>query len=128
VGIHLPFNDPTKKIPDPSAYRHPRVLEPPAVVAKPATVRRQPRGRHGLDWPVVAWIVIVHAGGLAAPFVFTWKAVGVAAFLGLADTGSIGVCMGYHRQLTHGSLFARTGRMRLLFALIWRGYPAKVRL
>ena len=28
----------------------------------------------GLDWPVVAWIVIVHLGALAAPFVFTWKA------------------------------------------------------
>ncbi len=72
--------------------------------------------RHGLDWPVVVWIVIVHAGALAAPFVFTWKAVGVAAFLAWL-TGSIGVCMGYHRQLTHGS-FCTYRPLRLMFALI----------
>ena len=35
----------------------------------------------GLDWPIVAWIVIVHLGALAAPFFFTWKAVGICAFL-----------------------------------------------
>ncbi len=56
----------------------------------------------GLDWPIVAWIVIVHLGALAAPFFFTWKALAICAFL-CWFTGSVGVCMGYHRQLTHGS-------------------------
>jgi stearoyl-CoA desaturase (delta-9 desaturase) len=72
--------------------------------------------RHGIDWPVVAWIVIVHAGALAAPFFFTWKALGVAAFLAWL-TGSVGVCMGYHRQLTHGS-FCTYRPIRWFFALM----------
>ncbi len=70
----------------------------------------------GLDWPVVIWIVVVHAGALAAPFVFTWKALALCAFL-CWFTGSIGVCMGYHRQLTHGS-FTTYRPIRWLLALI----------
>ncbi len=70
----------------------------------------------GYDWPVVVWIVVVHAGALAAPFFFTWKAVAICAFLCWL-TGSIGVCMGYHRQLTHGS-FATYRPMRWLLALL----------
>src|SRR5262245_53768467 len=57
---------------------------------------------NGWDWPIVSWIVLAHVGGLAAPFFFTWKALGVCCVLAWL-TGSIGVCMGYHRQLTHGS-------------------------
>jgi fatty-acid desaturase len=70
----------------------------------------------GYDWPVIAWIVVVHLGALAAPFFFTWKALGVCAFLAWL-TGSIGVCMGYHRQLTHGS-FATYRPVRWLLALL----------
>jgi fatty-acid desaturase len=70
----------------------------------------------GYDWPVIAWILVVHAGALAAPFFFTWKALGICAFLCWL-TGSIGVCMGYHRHLTHGS-FATYRPVRWLLALI----------
>ena len=70
----------------------------------------------GYDWPVIVWIVVVHAGALAAPFFFTWKALGICCFLAWL-TGSIGVCMGYHRQLTHGS-FATYRPMRWLLALL----------
>jgi len=72
--------------------------------------------KNGPDWPIVLWIAIIHLGALAAPFYFTWKAVGVAAFLAWL-TGSIGVCMGYHRQLTHGS-FCTYRPIRWLFALL----------
>jgi len=74
------------------------------------------RWARGIDWPIVAWVVMVHAGALAAPFFFTWKALAVSAFLAWL-TGSIGVCMGYHRQLTHGS-FSTYRPLRLLFAFI----------
>lgn len=70
----------------------------------------------GYDWPVVIWIAVVHIGALAAPFVFTWKAVALAGFLAWFS-GSIGVCMGYHRYLTHGS-FTTYRPMRWLLALI----------
>jgi fatty-acid desaturase len=46
--------------------------------------------------------VRVHAGAIAAPFYFTWEGLGLAAGLAWL-TGSVGVCMGYHRQLTHQS-------------------------
>ena len=70
----------------------------------------------GLDWPIVIWIVVVHLGVLAAPFVFTWKALAIGVFMYWL-TGSIGVCMGYHRQLTHGS-FQTFKPIRYLLALI----------
>ena len=31
------------------------------------------RWSHGLEWSAVLWIMLVHVGALAAPFVFTWK-------------------------------------------------------
>jgi fatty-acid desaturase len=56
----------------------------------------------GLDWPVITWFSILHLGALAAPFYFTWKALALFVFMSWL-TGSIGVCLGYHRLLTHGS-------------------------
>jgi len=70
----------------------------------------------GIDWPVMIWIVVVHAGALAAPFVFTWKGLLVAAILAWFS-GSIGVCMGYHRYLTHGS-FCTYRPIRWFLALV----------
>jgi stearoyl-CoA desaturase (delta-9 desaturase) len=70
----------------------------------------------GYDWPVVIWIAVVHLGALAAPFYFTWKAFGVFALLCWL-TGSVGVCMGYHRYLTHGS-FATYRWVRWTLALL----------
>lgn len=59
--------------------------------------------RQGLEWPAVLWIATIHLGALAAPFCFTWY--GLWLMLGLAwITGGLGVCLGYHRLLTHSSL------------------------
>lgn len=85
-----------------------------AVALKRPKVRKQPRPEPGIreskatrwdsgvDWPVAIWIGISHVGALAAPFYFTWKGLALFAFLSWL-TGSMGVCMGYHRHLTHGS-------------------------
>lgn len=55
-----------------------------------------------VDWIVVIWMAAIHLGCLAAPFFFTWTALGVA--LGMYWlTSSVGVCLGYHRYLTHKS-------------------------
>lgn len=73
------------------------------------------RWSHGLDWPVVIWIGLLHVGALAAPFTFTWQ--GLVAFLVLSwISGSLGVCLGYHRLLTHGS-FQTYPFMRRVLAL-----------
>ncbi len=59
---------------------------------------------------MAAWTRLAHAsldrrdtfGALAAPLVFTWK--GALLFVLLAwISGGLGVCLGYHRLLTHGS-------------------------
>jgi stearoyl-CoA desaturase (delta-9 desaturase) len=56
----------------------------------------------GLDWPTVIWIGLMHVMAVAAPFYFSWQALATFVVLSFA-TGSLGVCMGYHRLLTHGS-------------------------
>jgi len=58
---------------------------------------------NNIDWVVVAWIGGMHLGCLAAPFFFTWQAVAVALVLHWL-TCSIGICLGYHRGLSHRSL------------------------
>ena len=71
---------------------------------------------HGINWPIVLWIVLAHILACFAPFYFTWPAFVVAVVLAFA-TGSLGVCMGYHRLLTHQSF--RTYRpIRLALAVL----------
>jgi fatty-acid desaturase len=96
----------------------PAVLAPTARSPKHADglVSVEDAWKKGYDWPVVIWIAVVHLGALAAPFFFTWKALGICAFL-CWFTGSLGVCMGYHRYLTHGS-FATYKPVRWLLAFI----------
>ena len=57
---------------------------------------------NNLDWDVVIWMVVMHAGCLAAPFFFSWSALGVTVLLHWL-TASIGICLGYHRYLAHQS-------------------------
>ncbi len=56
----------------------------------------------GVDWGVVAWITVVHLGALAAPWTFSWQGL-VAMFVMYWLTGGIGICLGYHRLLSHRS-------------------------
>jgi len=63
---------------------------------------RERRLSAGLDWPIVAWIVLLHVGALAAPLVFSWQGLVLMVVLGWLS-GGIGICMGYHRLLTHRS-------------------------
>jgi stearoyl-CoA desaturase (delta-9 desaturase) len=77
---------------------------------------RERRTRHGLDWPTVVWLAVVHAGVIAAPFVFTWQ--GLALMFALHWlTGGIGICLGFHRLFTHGS-FQTYRPVRWLIATI----------
>ncbi len=70
----------------------------------------------GINWYVVGWLVLLHVGALAAPWTFTWTALAVTVVLHWL-TGSIGVCLGYHRLLTHRS-FATYRPIRWLVAWI----------
>jgi len=56
-----------------------------------------------LDWTVILWMIGIHAGALVAPFYFTWQAAAVGALFYWL-TASIGICLGYHRFLSHRSM------------------------
>lgn len=56
-----------------------------------------------INWPTVAFFAAFHAIAMLAPWFFSWSALGVAIFLHWL-CGSIGICLGYHRLLTHRSL------------------------
>jgi len=69
-----------------------------------------------VEWANVLWIGGVHLAALAAPFFFSWSGLALCLVLYWV-TGSLGVCLGYHRLLTHGSL--TTSRpVRFFFALV----------
>ena len=61
-----------------------------------------------IAWPPLLWIGSLHLGALLAfvPAYFSWTAVGVCLFLHWL-TGGIGICMTYHRLLTHRSFATR---------------------
>ncbi|MDJ0727710.1 MAG: fatty acid desaturase [Prochloraceae cyanobacterium] len=56
-----------------------------------------------LSWRSVAIFAAVHAIALSGFWCFSWQALGVAIALHWL-LGSIGICLGYHRLLTHRSL------------------------
>ncbi|WP_099238830.1 acyl-CoA desaturase [Synechococcus sp. BDU 130192] len=56
-----------------------------------------------LDWVAVFFFGAVHLLALGlAPFFFSWSAIAVCLFLHWLF-GSIGICLGYHRLLSHRS-------------------------
>ena len=64
-----------------------------------AAVGKQPLT---LSWVNVAFFGTFHALAMLAPWCFSWSALGVMIFLHWLF-GSIGICLGYHRLLTHRS-------------------------
>ncbi|MDZ4782832.1 MAG: fatty acid desaturase [Planctomycetia bacterium] len=76
------------------------------------------RWSRGLDWVNAIWIGFVHVGALVAlyPYFFSWKGFGLAVALYWV-TGSLGICLGFHRYLTHGG-FSTYRPVRWFFGLI----------
>lgn len=54
------------------------------------------------DWVNVVYFGVIHAAALLAPWTFTWTGLGVLLFLYWLSC-SAGICMGFHRLLTHRS-------------------------
>jgi stearoyl-CoA desaturase (delta-9 desaturase) len=72
----------------------------PTTTVKPA--------RNPICWPPFLWIGALHIGALLAfvPAFFTWQALVVCLFFHWLN-GGIGVCMTFHRLLTHRSFATR---------------------
>ncbi len=69
-----------------------------------------------LDWATVIWIGGIHLAALAAPFYFSWSGLAICLVLYWV-TGGLGVCLGYHRLLTHSS-FQTYAPVRFFFAML----------
>jgi sn-2 palmitoyl-lipid 9-desaturase len=61
-----------------------------------------PKHKLSLNWVAVFFFGIVHLLALSALWCFSWSALGVALLLHWLF-GSIGICLGYHRLLSHRS-------------------------
>ncbi|MFO1020112.1 MAG: fatty acid desaturase [Planctomycetales bacterium] len=71
------------------------------TVTKTASLWKE-RFPDGLDWPVALWMTGMHIGAVVALWHFSW--VGLATFVVLHFvTACLGITLGYHRLLTHGS-------------------------
>jgi sn-2 palmitoyl-lipid 9-desaturase len=70
-----------------------------SATAAPKDLERAP---DKISWATVGFFAALHGVALLAPWFFSWSALGVAIFLHWVS-GSIGICMGYHRMLTHRS-------------------------
>ena len=70
----------------------------------------------GIDWPTLIWIGGMHLAALAAPFYFSWSGLAICVIL-CWITGCLGVTLGYHRLLTHGS-FVTSKPVRWFFAFV----------
>jgi fatty-acid desaturase len=72
--------------------------------------------RRYINWPNTIWLAIVHLGCLTAPLFFSWEAFALTLVLHWL-TGGIGICLGFHRHLTHLS-FTTYKPVRWLLAFI----------
>ncbi len=55
-----------------------------------------------IKWDILTGIALIHLGLIAAPFTFSWKAFWVFLVLQWI-TGGLGICLCFHRLLTHKS-------------------------
>jgi len=88
---------------DPSASLSPSALERQELLTYFSPDRLKVKN---IDWVVAFWIGAMHIGAIAAPFFFTWQAAIVTVILHWV-TCSLGICMTYHRTLSHRSLKLR---------------------
>jgi fatty-acid desaturase len=72
-----------------------------------------------IAWPSLIWIGGLHLGALLAfvPRYFSWTALGVGVALHWL-TGGIGICLTYHRLLTHRSFAVRPWWLEYVLTMI----------
>ena len=81
-------------------YVRARKKQIPAISGNKQRDWQRERGR--FRWGVFIQVALFHAGALLAPWLFSWEALFVTIGL-LFVSGCIGICVGYHRLLTHRS-------------------------
>ncbi|WP_153557773.1 acyl-CoA desaturase [Roseimaritima sediminicola] len=97
-----------------SGRNKPKIDAGKASVAPDANPAEERRQWSRVSWYALIWLGIAHIAVLAAPFTFTWQALVVTVALHWF-TGSLGICLGYHRLLTHDGMKTHPW-VRYLFA------------
>lgn len=103
------------------------VLSPDTVSRKQKSRRKKQRQMENrvpdlddpprrINWPVTLWLALLHVGAIAAFWTFSWQGL-VIMFILHWLSGGVGVCLGYHRLLTHAS-FQTYRPVKLLLAAI----------
>ncbi len=59
--------------------------------------------RNGVSAATIIWFSVIHVGAVAALFYPSWAGLALMVFMHWL-TGSIGICLAYHRLLTHDGL------------------------
>ena len=63
----------------------------------------KPPSRYPVNWVVLLFFIGVHGVTFPTPWFFSWSALGIMLLLHWLF-GSLGICLGYHRLLSHRSL------------------------
>jgi len=79
----------------------PSVLHPETPIAPEQVHPLSRTAQDGtMNWPTLVIIALFHLGAVAAFFFFTWSALAVALITWFVAI-NLGICLGYHRLLTH---------------------------
>ncbi|MEC8553495.1 MAG: fatty acid desaturase [Planctomycetota bacterium] len=87
--------------------------------ATEASTLKWPSGRPNvaratnINWGALIWLGLIHVTVLAAPWTFTWSGLGLVFFLHWV-CGGVGICLGYHRLLTHSSFKTQSWTKRMI--------------
>ncbi|MEM9646251.1 MAG: acyl-CoA desaturase [Planctomycetota bacterium] len=111
----MPEHQPTSE----TAGTPPEMKTDSTGMAKPdhgKPTAKERRRADNLSYWAIGWLALAHLACFAAPFTVTWT--GLAVMIGLHwMTGSLGICLGYHRMLTHSGMKTYPW-VRYLFATI----------
>ena len=71
---------------------------------------------NNINWAAAVWLVAIHVSAIFAPWTFTWSALAIFVFMHWV-CGGIGICLGYHRMLTHASFATQRWVKRAIAAI-----------
>lgn len=90
-----------------------------APATEASSTLKWPSGRanvaraNNVNWAAAIWLLAIHLGAVAAPWTFSWSGL-VLVFVLHWICGGIGICLGYHRLLTHGSFLTKRWMKRTI--------------
>ncbi|XP_074312649.1 palmitoyl-monogalactosyldiacylglycerol delta-7 desaturase, chloroplastic-like [Silene latifolia] len=96
-----PMGDATITTPESSDSSSNRIWWSNVVVKRPNNLFKD-RKWNALDIGTLSMVIMMHGLAMFAPFAFNWGAFWVAVSLYLV-TGLLGICLSFHRQLSHNS-------------------------